>query len=188
MIRKRNIIDKYYINIIGSYHPWEWRNEIIDYIYEKINSFEESHYFSIIDPRDRFFSNQEIDNNPNKISSYIVYSDIEAILRSDLIIGYLPDKCQTIGTYMELSWSLINHSQCKIIIITQDAFVIDSPWIKKYANKIVPDFESAKSYIDKYIENKKENIKTGLYKSEFEFITNNYNQTIQLLEISHESK
>lgn len=128
----------YLIYLIGPFTPWKWRDEIISLINvikrDNTELFNHSNKrIEVLDPRKRFSNDKYLsDESLHKI----VFGDINNCMEADMIFMYKPCNVKTIGTYMEVS-HIINRidNYPDTILISDDTFVKNNPWIKYYFNK-----------------------------------------------------
>ena len=95
--------------------------------------------FLLLDPMRRNFKDREVDS-----ANEIVEFDLQDIRDADIVIV---NYCKTsIGTSMEVFFAA--HDLGKFVIgFSPFTFTDCSPWMVRFCTKILPDLESATSYI-----------------------------------------
>jgi nucleoside 2-deoxyribosyltransferase len=96
--------------------------------------------FTVLDPMRRNFRDNEIDS-----ANEIVDFDLQDIRDADLVLVNYSKP--SIGTAMEVFFA--SHDQGKFVIAFSPIPYQDcSPWMVKFATKILPDLEDALRYIE----------------------------------------
>ena len=98
--------------------------------------------FILLDPLRRNFRDREIDS-----ANEIVEFDLQDVRDADLL---LVNYCKpSLGTAMEVFYA--GHDLGKFVIaFSPFSFADSSPWMVRFCTKILPDLESAITYIDRH--------------------------------------
>ncbi|MEM2915458.1 MAG: nucleoside 2-deoxyribosyltransferase domain-containing protein [Candidatus Bathyarchaeia archaeon] len=106
-------------------------------------------YFRILDPMRRNFKDREVDS-----ANEIVEFDLLDVRESDiLLVNYSKP---SIGTSMEIFYAA--HDLGKFVVcFSPFSFQDCSPWIVKFATKILPSLEDACDYIIRHFAEPEEN-------------------------------
>lgn len=98
--------------------------------------------FVLLDPMRRDFRDRELDS-----ANEIVEFDLQDIRDADLLLVNYSKP--SIGTSMEVFYA--SHVLGKFVIaFSPHAFQDMSPWMVRYCTKILPDLESALTYVEKH--------------------------------------
>ena len=98
--------------------------------------------FVLLDPMRRNFRDNEVDS-----SNEIVEFDLQDIRDADLVlVNY---NKASVGTSMEVFYA--SHDQGKFVIaFSPYSFKDCSPWMARFCTKILPDLNSALTYIERH--------------------------------------
>ncbi|HMP74922.1 MAG TPA: nucleoside 2-deoxyribosyltransferase domain-containing protein [Kiritimatiellia bacterium] len=101
-----------------------------------------SHDFLLLDPMRRNFKDREVDS-----ANEIVEFDLQDIRDADLVlVNYNKN---SIGTSMEVFYA--SHDLKKFVVaFSPFSFKDSSPWMVRFCTKILPDLESACTYIKEH--------------------------------------
>lgn len=124
-----------------------WKKKFIKYMrgYEFFVPYnQDSIEYTFIDPL------QTISNEAE-----IVQVDLDCIQSSDYVVVYLPKKL-TIGTMMELTYSVLKFGANKVILIDKTRKHRQHPWIKYWVNSwcVCDNEEHAAHVVSQYISDK----------------------------------
>jgi len=108
------------------YQDHMWKEELKIEFRNKLHEMERKLMISFHDPL------QTISDQPE-----IVMDDIHHIIGCDFVISYLPKTKLTIGTIMELQYSLLQKPKDCIILIDRYLVHRNHPWIKYWVKHIV---------------------------------------------------
>ena len=99
-------------------------------------------HFTLLDPMRRNFKDREVDS-----ANEIVEFDLQDIRDADIVI--VNYNKASIGTSMEVFYA--SHNLKKFVVgFSPFSFKDSSPWMVKFCTKILPDLETACTYIKEH--------------------------------------